>query len=1118
MPSIPFIADLHIHSLYSRATSKASNLHGLAAWAAIKGIDVVATGDFTHPGWFAHLTDNLEPAEPGLFRLKEQPDFAELAPILPPGVQPDCSHIRFLLSAEISSIYKRGGKVRKVHNLLYVPDLDAARRINTVLAGIGNLHSDGRPILGLDSKILLEILLEQAPEGFLVPAHIWTPWFSLFGSKSGFDDIEECFGDLSSEIFALETGLSSDPEMNRHISALDRFSLISNSDCHSPSKLGREANVFATDLSFPGLKKALRNPIDKDGQQRFQATVEFYPEEGKYHCDGHRKCGVCLEPAQTVEANGICPECGRPMTIGVLYRVMELADRKKPVWPEGSPAVHSLIPLQEMLGELFNCGPATKKVTAVYGKLINTFGSEFNILLETPIEELNTASLLLGTAIQRVRENKVIRKPGFDGEFGVIRVFEEEEQKQLAGQLNLFGVTPAKPRKKKTKTAVITRKKTKVSPLQGKKKLNPEQQAAVDSKAQRIIVQAGPGTGKTHTLVQRVNRLLEAGQQAITVITFTNKAAEELRQRLALVDKKKSEKKSKDSSTASVQVDTFHGFCLYWLRRHNPELQLVGPEMRGWVFRKQYPQLSEKERKQLRRETGLFLAEQAVLPEPALCPKTLRPYFTFLREHKLLDLDEIIPACTALLHSDKNFGEELRGATDHLLVDEFQDLNAAQYELVRLLAETASIFAIGDPDQAIYGFRGSTPIWFQRFVDEQQPELHRLTSNYRSGARILKAASAVIAANHRTNHTEGKNTRQGKTKAASKKTSALFRHLTPSAKAEANFIADQIQQLIGGTSHREIDRISGSQGPEGSVGNLALSDIAVLYRTARQAEAIAQSLAERTIPCQVVDVQPFYQLGDSKRLYYWILLIADRIDAAELLFLLAQEKGLGAKAVAAAELVLSAEKKKQGASLAILGARAADLPKNLQNRLVAFQKLAARLIKQKSVAQAVNLLCEEYELDREAPELVRFCQMAASTPSLSAFADHLRKHQNNLIYDERAESVLLATLHAAKGLEFRAVFMVGCEDGLLPLAPRTELSKEAEQEHIQEERRLFFVGMTRAAEVLYLTGAKERLGFSGLEQRMPSPFLSEIPAELLENPPTLHKQRKKRVGKQLNLF
>ncbi len=1108
-----YIADLHIHSRYSRATSKASNLHGLAAWAAIKGIDLVATGDFTHPGWFAHLVDNLEPAEPGLFRLKKQPDFAELTPILPPGVQPNCSKIRFLLSAEISSIYKRGGKVRKVHNLLYVPDLDAARRINTVLAGIGNLHSDGRPILGLDSKLLLEILLEQAPQGFLVPAHIWTPWFSLFGSKSGFDDIEECFDDLSSEIFALETGLSSDPEMNRHISALDRFSLISNSDCHSPSKLGREANIFTTELSFPALKEALRNPVDANEEQRFQATVEFYPEEGKYHCDGHRKCGVCLEPAQTVEAGGICPECGKPMTIGVLYRVMELADREKPVWPKGSPAVHSLIPLQEMLGELFNCGPATKKVNTIYGKLINSFGSEFKILLKTSIEELNTASPLLGTAIQRVRENKVIRKPGFDGEFGVIRVFEEDERSQLAGQLNLFGVTPAKSRKKKAKKAVITRKKTQVSPLQAPKTLNPEQQAAVDSEARQIIVQAGPGTGKTHTLVQRVNRLLEAGQQAITVITFTNKAADELRQRLALLDKKKNGKKSKDGGTPSVRVDTFHGFCIHWLRRHNPELQLAGPEMRAWVFRKQYSQLTEQERKQLRRKAGLFLAEQAVLPEPTACPEALQAYFTYLRAQNLLDLDEIVPACTALLHNDKNFGNELRAATAHLLVDEFQDLNAAQYELVCLLSDTATIFAIGDPDQAIYGFRGSTPIWFQRFADEQKPELHRLTINYRSGSNILKAAGTVIAANHNTTHTEGNNIGQDKTKAASKKTGALFRHLTPSVKAEASFIASQIQQLIGGTSHREIDQIIGSEG------GLALSEIAVLYRTARQADAIAQALADRTIPCQVVDVQPFYQRGESKLLFYWTLLAADQIDAAELLFLLAQEKGIGTKAVAAAEAVLSAKKKEQGPPLAILAANTADLPKNLQKRIATFQEFAARMIGQKTVTPAVNLVCEEYQLNLDDPALIRFCQMAASTSSLSAFADHLRKHQDNLIYDERAESVLLATLHAAKGLEFRAVFMVGCEDGLLPLAPRNELSKEEEEEHIQEERRLFFVGMTRAAEVLYLTGANERLGFSGLEQRTPSPFLSEIPAELLQNPLIIQKQRKKkRLGKQLSLF
>jgi len=804
LTNTPYIADLHIHSLYSRATSKASNLHGLAAWAAIKGIDVVGTGDFTHPGWFAHLTENLEPAEPGFFKLKQAPSPETLAAILPPGVQPDTSGVRFVLSSEISSIYKRGGKVRKVHNILFAPDFDSVRSINTTLAGIGNLESDGRPILGLDSRILLEILLEHAPQGFLVPAHIWTPWFSLFGSKSGFDAIEECFGDLSEQIFALETGLSSDPEMNRCISALDRFSLISNSDCHSPAKLGREANIFNTGFDFFAMQEAIRHPVDQQGRRHFTATIEFYPEEGKYHCDGHRKCGVCLEPAQTVKENGICPQCGRPLTIGVLYRVMELADRDSPVYPDGAPAVHSLVPLPELLSELLNVGPATKKVAAVYGRLINEFGSEFKLLLETPIPDIASVSPTLAKAVGRVRENRVIRRPGFDGAFGLIRVFSDEERAALGGQLNLFGITPARQRKKKDKAKPVFPVKSTQNPASVRRQLNPEQQAAVDSPAKHIIVKAGPGTGKTHTLVQRVVRLLADQEGAITVITFTTKAAEEIRQRLAAID----------SQNQSVRVDTFHGYCLHWLRRHNPELRIAGPEMRNRIFRRIYPQLSALERRNLQREAALFLASQALLPESL--PQDLQPFFTTLREQNLLDLDEVIPACTALMHHDPSFAAALRAATGHLLVDEFQDLNGGQYELVRLLADSCSIFAIGDPDQAIYGFRGSTPTWFHRFMEVQSPEQHVLVTNYRSGATILEAAGRVIAANYRRQQPAA-------TVAAGGRRGIIYRYLAADPTAEARFIADQVQQLIGGTSHREIDQIDSYTGRP-----LALSENAAM--------------------------------------------------------------------------------------------------------------------------------------------------------------------------------------------------------------------------------------------------------------------------------------------------
>jgi uncharacterized protein (TIGR00375 family) len=436
-------ADLHIHSPYSRATSPESTLAGLAGWARIKGIQIIGTGDFTHPGWFRHLKEELEPAEPGLFRLKNEA--AIVSPL--PGMTSSPDRVRFLISAEISSIYKRHGVVRKVHNLLYVPDFASAERLNARLARIGNIESDGRPILGLDSRDLLEILLELAPEGFLVPAHIWTPWFSLFGSKSGFDRIEECYGDLTSHIFALETGLSSDPDMNRLISALDRFSLISNSDCHSPSKLGREVNLFATGFDYFSLRDALRN----NRQDTFRGTVEFFPEEGKYHADGHRSCNVCLEPAETRRLGSRCPVCGKPLTVGVYHRVMELADREQPLYRDDSPRVFSLIPLPEVLGEIVGTGPTSKGVMEQYRRCIGRFGSEFNLLMETPLDEIRHESPILGEALARMREGRVIRTPGFDGEYGVIRVFQEGEAERLAGQGSLFGDGPplrARRRKK----------------------------------------------------------------------------------------------------------------------------------------------------------------------------------------------------------------------------------------------------------------------------------------------------------------------------------------------------------------------------------------------------------------------------------------------------------------------------------------------------------------------------------------------------------------------------------------------------------------------------------------------------------------------------------------------
>jgi len=430
-----FIADLHIHSHFSRATSKSLDPENLALWARKKGITVIGTGDFTHPGWISELEDKLVEAETGLYKLTPS-----LQEELDTGIFDSCpGPTRFLLSGEISCIYKKNEKTRKVHHLILMPDLASVKKLNERLDRIGNITSDGRPILGLDSKTLLEIVLEADDRAFFIPAHIWTPWFSLFGSKSGFDSLEECFEDLSGHIHALETGLSSDPPMNRLLSTLDDYTLVSNSDAHSPAKLGREANFFDTALDYDSMIEAMTHG------KGFSGTIEFFPEEGKYHLDGHRKCQTRLEPGETLQHGNKCPVCGKPVTIGVLHRVVELSDRKK---PKLSKKYFSLIPLTEVLAQLLRCGPATKKVGRMYEGLLSDLGPELQILMNTSLTDMESAGgPLLAEAIRRMRNEQVICEAGYDGEFGVIKLFRENEMEAMAGQMALFAQKFVTPRK-----------------------------------------------------------------------------------------------------------------------------------------------------------------------------------------------------------------------------------------------------------------------------------------------------------------------------------------------------------------------------------------------------------------------------------------------------------------------------------------------------------------------------------------------------------------------------------------------------------------------------------------------------------------------------------------------
>lgn len=1107
-----YIADLHIHSPFSRATSKTSNLAGLAAWSAVKGIDVLGTGDFTHPGWYRQLRESLQPAEPGFFRLKDVD-----TPQIFEGVANDqAQSCRFVLTAEISSIYKKQGRVRKIHNIIFVPDFEAAARINGRLAGIGNIESDGRPILGLDARDLLEIVLESAPDGFLVPAHIWTPWFSLFGSKSGFDCLEECFGDLSKYIFALETGLSSDPDMNRLVSALDRFTLISNSDCHSPGKLGREANLFTCGFNFFAMRDALKNPAIGG----FQGTIEFFPEEGKYHHDGHRKCGINLSPVETREIDSICPVCGKPLTIGVLHRVMELADRQTPLHPLKAPGFSSLIPLVEVLSEIFSRGPATKTVLQEYGKVISRFGSEFNLLLNVGVDEISERySPVLGEAVDRIRQGKVIRRAGFDGEFGLIKVFDEGELKRLVGQFSLFNkkksLSKAGP-SQNTAFLDFTAARQEKGVKTVEKALNEEQLQAVASAARHIVVTAGPGTGKTFTLIARIARLLnEAGVNAreITAITFTNRAADEMRRRLGSVP---------GIDVSTLFIGTFHAYCLQLLREDDESLTVIAEDQRQKIITRLFHTLAPPAHQEITQGIESYYRHittgEEYMVEAGVGPR-VDAYLEELDNRHGIDLSGVIAQLVCRLKTDNIFLRKTCAAVNYLFIDEFQDLNRSQFELVRLLANESSVFAIGDPDQAIYGFRGSSPEFFHLFIEEFKAQTLSLVKNYRSATKILEAAAAVITANHGP---EAKHF--AKLIPAHSDPGAIILQQTVSPQAEAEFIVHRIEELMGGISHFSID--SGRGGEKIDGGGRSFKDFAILYRLSQQAAPLREALERRGIPFQIVNVRPFFMHSTIRPLYYWVRAAAqspgEEVATGIYLQMLRTFPGVGENSLALLENKLPLGECPDF----FVQAAAMNLPRAVLDKVKDVQQ-KMEVFKIEVAAQGLSgplfSMMDYLRINAKKEDAQRFIEFAGSFgKDLRGFAAYLKKNESATVYDEKAEAVALLTVHGAKGLEFPIVFITGMEEGIFPCElPRNKREVEATLAHPtsrQEERRLFYVGMTRAQDVLILTSAAARPIFGSFRNRPLSSFVRDIPASLCEQVVGRKTKKKKTAVKQMKLF
>ncbi len=1111
---------------------------------------MVGTGDFTHPIWAEELRTKLVPAEPGLFRLRDDLQ-REVLRMLPASVR---TVPRFMLSTEISTIYKRDGHTRKVHHLLYAPDLDAVAAITATLARIGNLHSDGRPILGLDSRDLLEITLAAGDDCYLVPAHVWTPWFAVLGSRSGFDAVEDCYADLADHIFALETGLSADPPMFWRISGLDRYRLVGNSDAHSPPMLGRETTFFDTEVDYFAIRQALRTG------EGFGGSAEFFPEEGKYHLDGHRGCGVRLTPEETGELGGDCPVCHRPVTVGVLNRVASLADRAPGYRPPTAGEVISLVSLPEIVGEILGVGPKSKAVATQVNELVARLGPELGILTAVPFDAIAAAgSSALVEAIGRLRRREVIREAGFDGEYGVIRMFDPKELAEPSA--TLFDLAPEPlapepqggssgsgpgpgrrraPRGRAPWRSALADQMAATAPaapvaataatepqrvdagvvaapsvLDG---LDPDQRAAAAGVAGPLLIVAGPGTGKTRTLVHAVaHRVREAGvaPSECLAVTFTRRSRDEVADRLTgLVG----------ARADQVTVATFHGLGLRIVREcherlaRGPEVAVAEDAQRADLLREAFAGGLDTPTALRRAVLGIGALKRAraqgSAPRGHDLAGPLARYDAALREHNLVDLDDLLALPVALLVGDTTLAERYRNRWRHVWVDEYQDVDEVQYHLLRLLVPPdGHLTAIGDPDQAIYGFRGAEVGFFLRFeADFPGARVAALTRNYRSTPTIVSAALQAVAPTTlvpgRVLVAAAPPGRPGPAPPAGRRVTV---RTAATVEDEATAVADTVEELLGGTSFHSFDVAAGT-GPRSvrEDDGLSFADIAVLYRTDRQAGPVLEALARRGYPVQK---------RSHRRL-------ADAPGVRRLAALLRREVEENGRSVLVAAALRRAA---QGAIDGVGGLAGLGGPDTALAAVLgpgaAGDGRGTGPVRSEAVPEAVPEVDPEADPEAEGagpggrPVTIAEIRAAADllAPLAAARGTDLVGFLTDLAldvevdaYDPRADRISLLTLHAAKGLEFDVVIIVGCSEGLLPLrwatrpaTPPTPGAAGSERagpdgdarDGLAEERRLFFVGMTRARRHLVLTHAATRVGDRPVEE---STFLAAIAPDLVE--------------------
>ena len=1059
-----FVADLHIHSHYSLATSKELTPPMLDAWARKKGIGMLGTGDCIHPGWMAELEEMLEENTNGLLRLKDA--FRSHHDLTPCSTEP-----AFVLTTEISNIYKRDGRVRKVHNILVFPTFEAAKKLQSRLLRMKfNITSDGRPILGLDSRDLLAMLLESSPDALLIPAHIWTPWFSAMGSKSGFDSIEACYGDLTSHISAIETGLSSDAPMNWLIPSLDRFTLLSNSDAHSPEKLGRNANLFHCEPTYEGLTKAMQ----EGPSGGFGGTIDMFPQEGKYHYAGHRKCGVVMNPAENLLHRGICPVCHKPLTEGVVDRIAQLAGRSNPLDRPVKAPFRYVIPLKEMLAQLLQSGENSKKVSALFNQLLQRLGPELQILLDIPLEQIaTTASPLITEAIRRMRHNEVTISEGYDGEYGTIRVFSENEINEFGTHRALFTTRPpeapiAKPLLRFDPEALMEAKR--MLQESANSAAEPEsiyypnppahnlsQQMAVEHSGTPALVVAGPGTGKTRVLTQRIAWLINhqgVPPQTIVAITFTRKAAREMTDRLAQL--------LPATAASQVQVNTFHNWGLVWLQQHATEAALPnpfsiagGPEKltilneAASLLNLSLPKASETIARHKQTSVPHFGSDDE--------KQLFDAYNRKLTEYGLTDVDDLVLKPLLMMKENEVLATNTRQKINALLIDEYQDINQVQYELIRQLAadNPAKIFAIGDPNQSIYSFRGSDSSYINRFqADYPDAVMHTLRQSYRCPLTVLTAASEVL--------------RLPDKPGSSRPGTRLVVATNPTAASEAEYIARTIDKLTGGTRFFAID--SGVAVAGDLPSDTDPAQIAVLARTHRQLNGVCKALDDHAIPWRIYHHAPPFTKGTAAR----IIALLKALMQPQSIF-----------------------HQQQADSLIHPQTLSGTLRKEAENRSTLIQTIdyLSGLLPEPPDDTLHDLLQTASDFGSDYTAFLHFLNTGTPVDSLMP----------------GITAVSLLTLHASKGLDFDVVFIAGCDDGLIPYTLR-----HGAETKLEEEGRLLYVGMTRARNMLFLTHATERTIFGEALRLSPSRFLETITPALLRQQKQVMKA--KPTDTQLSLF